>query len=56
MKPGEIKVAAADNIRANANLDLNIIDQDFQFVTIDAISNNNNYVKEFRLIFNQWVN
>lgn len=33
---------------------LNIIDQDFQFVTIDAISNNNNYVKEFRLIFNQF--
>ena len=33
---------------------LNIIDQDFQFVTIDAISNNNHYVKEFRLIFNQF--
>ena len=26
MKPGEIKVAEADNIRANANLDINIIE------------------------------
>ena len=26
MKPGEIKVAEADNIIANANLDLNIIE------------------------------
>ena len=26
MKPGEIKVAEADNIIANANLDINIIE------------------------------
>ena len=33
---------------------LNILDQDFQFEIIDAFSNNNEIVNEFRLIFNQF--
>ena len=33
---------------------LNILDQDFQFEIIDAFSNNNEIVNEFRLIFNQY--
>ena len=33
---------------------LNILDQDFQFEIIDAFSNNNEIVDEFRLIFNQY--
>ena len=33
---------------------LNILDQDFQFEIIDAISNNNEIVDEFRFIFNQF--
>ena len=32
----------------------NILDQDFQFEIIDAFSNNNEIVNEFRLIFNQF--
>ena len=34
---------------------LNILDQDFQFEIIDAFSNNNEIVNEFRLIFNQYL-
>ena len=33
---------------------LNILDQDFQFEIIDAFSNNNEIVDEFRFIFNQF--
>ena len=33
---------------------LNILDQDFQFEIIDAFSNNNEIVNEFRLIFNKY--
>ena len=33
---------------------INILDQDFQFEIIDAFSNNNEIVDEFRLIFNQY--
>ena len=33
---------------------LNILDQDYQFEIIDAFSNNNEIVDEFRLIFNQF--
>ena len=34
---------------------LNILDQDFQFEIIDAFSNNNEIVNEFRLIFNRYL-
>ncbi len=34
---------------------LNILDKDFQFEIIDAFSNNNEIVNEFRLIFNQYL-
>jgi len=33
---------------------INILDQDFQFEIIDAFSNNNEIVDEFRFIFNQY--
>jgi len=33
---------------------INILDQDFQFEMIDAFSNNNEIVDEFRLLFNQY--
>ena len=33
---------------------INILDQDFQFEIIDAFSNNNEIVDEFRLLFNQY--
>ena len=33
---------------------INILDQDFQFEIIDAFSNNNDIVDEFRLLFNQY--
>jgi DNA repair protein RecN (Recombination protein N) len=36
------------------NQNLNILDQDFQFEIIDAFSNNNEIVDEFRFIFNQF--